>query len=103
MRGFGWVLLYLFQDGWTVGLGWGVSGVFLGGDSGLVGEGIWVGLFFFFFQDGWVGWDEGLHENFLLGVMEGDFGLSFRPYHSIGIGSFFKGLGCGGLGVVQTL
>jgi hypothetical protein len=38
-----------------------------------------------------------------LGVMEGDFGLSFRPYHSIGIGSFFKGLGCGGLGVVQTL
>jgi hypothetical protein len=22
---------------------------------------------------------EGLHENFLLGIMEGDFGFSFRP------------------------
>jgi hypothetical protein len=37
----------------------------------------WV--IFFFFHDGWVGWGEGFHENFLLGIMEGDFGFSFQP------------------------
>jgi hypothetical protein len=72
-----WVTRVSFWGGW-------------GGDCGLVGEGIWVGHFFSFFRmGGCVGWGEGLHENFLLWIMEGEFGFSFWPYHSKGIESFF--------------
>jgi hypothetical protein len=75
-----WVGPFIYFSGWVFWVGVGSFQEFFWG-------GFWIGgrgdfgrsIFLFFFQDGWVGWGEGLHENFLLGIMEGDFGFSFWP------------------------